>query len=72
MYSPDNDIDFVSEVEGSENLFRVARLILAGLWGRGRFTAVLYPLYRVSLNHRQTKRHDRPTCIRQFYAKWFL
>lgn len=43
-----------------------------GLWGRGRFTAVLSPLHRVSLNHRQTKRHDRPAYIRQFYAQRFL
>lgn len=43
-----------------------------GLWGRGRFTAVLSSLYRVSLNHRQTKRHDRPAYIRQFYAQLFL
>jgi len=66
------DIDFASEVGGSENLFRVARLILARLWGRGRFTVVPYPLYMVSLNHRQTKRRNRPGCIRQFYAQRFL
>lgn len=66
------DIDFASEVGGSENLFRVARLILAG-YGFANDLPPFYIRYTgCRLNHRQTKRHDRPAYIRQFYVQWFL
>jgi len=66
------DIDFATEVEVSENLFRVAKLILAG-YGVANDLPPFYILYTgCRLNHRQIKRHDQPMYIRQFYAQWFL
>lgn len=58
VFSTITDIDFASAVGGSENLFHVARFILARLWGRGRLRCSI-PVIQGVVESPSTKRHDR-------------